>query len=344
MLDLNEKFMQYSLMKRTVDSNRVLYDTLQTSIKKQGFTEQSQNISIWVVNKAALPGAPSKPDKGRGVLLGMMLGLFSGLGLGFLVDYLDNTLSSVRQIEERFHLTVLGSIPELKGKENSIDTYVLYNPLSPVAESYRLIRSALLLTTADHPPKVNMVTSMAKSEGKTATVTNLARMLAMDNKSVVIIDCDLRRPRMHSLLGISNENGLSSYLAGNIESCLAQGVPNEKIHLIPSGPIPPDPSELLGSVKMGQLIQELAAQYDFVFLDSPPIGAVTDSLTLSQYVDGTILVANAGKTTIDVFEGGVRKMNEINARILGVVLNNIKSQEKNSYHYGYSAYYARDED
>ena len=285
-----------------------------------------------------------KINEKRNLLLGLLLGLFSGIGLAFLIEYLDNTLKNARQIEEKFGLTVLGSIEELRGKGKNIDTYVIDNLLSPLAESYRLIRSALLLSTADHPPKVVLITSMSKSEGKTATGINLARLISQDKKSVVIIDCDLRRPRMHSLLGMANEVGLSSYLAGHTDACTVLQIPGEEISLVPSGPIPPDPSELLGSAKMQSLISELLAEFDFVLLDSPPVGAVTDSLTLSQYVDGTILVVKAGSTTNEMFESGVRKMRDINARILGVVVNRVKALEQDSYQYGYSAYYAKDDD
>ncbi len=344
MLDLNEKFMQYSMMKRSVDSNRVLYDTLQTSIKEQGVTEQTQTVNIWVIKKAALPLAPSKPNKKRNLLLGLILGLFSGIGLAFFIEYLDNTLNSGRRIEEKFGLTVLGSIEELKGKGQNIDTYVRDNLLSPLAESYRLIRSALLLSTADRPPKVVLVTSMSSAEGKTVTVVNLARMLARDRKNVLIIDCDLRRPRMHSMLGVSNDKGLSVYLAGNIDECTLLKIPDEEFSLIPAGPIPPDPAELLGSSRMQTLLEEVTPKFDFVLFDSPPVGAVTDSLTLSRYADGTILVVKAGSTTVEMLEGGVKKMGDINARILGVVLNRVKRLEQDSYQYGYEAYYDRDQD
>ncbi len=343
-LTLNEKFMQYSIMKREVDSNRVLFDTLQSSIKQQGVTEQSQSVNIWVIKKAGLPGAPSTPNKKLNLIVGLILGGIISLALAFLLEFLDNTLNTVHQIEERFGLTVLGSIANLDGKEKDIDSHVLYNPLSPIAESYRLIRSALLLSSADQPPKTTLVTSMSKSEGKTVTITNLARMLAQGKKNVLIIDCDLRRPRMHSLLNMPNDTGLSSYLAGNTEECLLLQVPDEEITLVPSGPIPPDPSELLGSEKMARLIQEMEERFDFILLDSPPIGAVTDSFTLSQYVDGTILVVKAASTTIEMFESGVKKMNDINARIIGVVLNRVKISEQSEYQYGYTTYYAKDND
>lgn len=343
-LDLNEKFMQYSIMKREVESNRVLYDTLQASIKQQGVTEQSQSVNIWVIKKASLPNAPYKPNKKINFILGLFLGGLSGLALAYLLDFLDNTINSVEQVEENFGLTVLGSIDDIRDKEKDIDTYVLYNPLSPLAESYRLIRSALLLSSADHPPKVSLITSMSKSEGKTVTLTNLARMMAQGQKRILIIDCDLRRPRMHAILNTSNDDGLSSYLAGASETCNVVSVQDEEVFLIPSGPIPPDPSELLGSSKMVKLLAEMREQYDYILIDSPPIGAVTDSLTLSQLVDGLILVVKARGTTLQMFESGVKKLHELNARIIGVVLNRTRAQEQNAYQYGYTTYYAKDDD
>jgi capsular exopolysaccharide synthesis family protein len=344
MLDLNEKFMQYSIMKRAVDSNRVLYDTLQSSIKNQSVTEQAQSVNIWVIEKADLPKAPAKPNKRRNLLLGLLLGVFSGIGLAFFIESVDNTVKISRQIEEKFGLTVLGSVEELKGKGKNIDTHVRYNLLSSLAESYRLIRSALLLSTADHPPKVVLITSMSSAEGKTATVINLARMLAQDRKSVLIIDCDLRRPRMHSLLGLPNDRGLSVYLAGNSDEYTILKIPDEEIAFIPSGPVPPDPAELLGSGRMETLLSEVAKTFDFVLFDSPPVGAVTDSLTLSRYADGTILVVAAGSTTVEMLENGVKKMRDIHARILGVVLNRVRKMDRDSYQYGYGAYYGRDND
>ncbi len=343
-LNLNEKFMQYSIMKREVDSNRVLYDTLQAGIKQQGVTKQSQSVNIWVIKKATLPEAPSVPNKKKNLLLGIILGLFSGVGLALLIEYLDNTISTVQEIQENYGLTVLGAIEELQSKEESIDSYVLSRPLSPMAESYRLIRSALLLSSAAHPPKITLITSMNKSEGKTVTATNLARMLTQGGKKVLIIDCDLRRPRMHSLLRVRNNVGLSSYLAGEAERCSVVNIAKENISLIPSGPVPPDPAELRGSPRMEKLLEYMSSEYDFIVLDSPPIASVTDSLTLSQYVDGIILVVKAGGTTKETFESGLKILHDIHARIIGVVLNGVKTYGHGAYQYGYSKYYAKDDD
>lgn len=341
MLNMNERFMQYSIMKREVDMNRVLYDTLTTSIKKAGVTEQSQDVKIWVIEKAELPLAPAKPRKKRNLALGLIFGLFGGIGLAFFIEYLDNTVKDGKELERRFGLTVLGSVEEVQGKSEDIETFLLKNPLSPLAESYRLIRSSLLLSTPDNPPRSMLITSMAPKEGKTSTTSNLARILAQNNHKVLIIDCDMRRPRMHSFFAIPNSYGLSNYLAGNPEKNLLKSLPNEPLSLIPSGPIPPNPAELLNSEKMKLLIDEMLKQFDFVLLDSPPIQSVTDSLTLSKLVDGTLLITRSGETTYDMFESGLKKMREVRANILGIVLNGLSKSKGDSGYYGYYDYYSK---
>lgn len=343
MLGSNEKFMQYQIMKREVDSNRVMYENLQAGIKKEGVTEQSQSVNIWVLKKAELPDFPSKPNKKRNLLLGMVLGLFGGVGLAFFIEYLDNTVKGAQELEEKFGLTVLGSIEELRDKNETIESFVVKNPLSPVAESYRLIRSGLLLSSAERPPKTMLITSMNAKEGKTSTTANIARILNQSGSSVLIIDCDLRRPRMHDIFAVKNETGLSSLLTGTTKDSGVQKVLAEDICVIPSGPIPPAPGELLGSATMKELIKELAEKFDFILLDSPPVQNVTDSLVLSQYVDGTIIVVRAGKTTNEDLESGMKKLHDVRTRFLGFVLNGMKNQDMGQYYYGYSTYYAKDE-
>ncbi len=342
MLDINERFMQYTIMKREVDLNRAIYDSLTSSIKTANVTEQSQDVKIWVIEKAELPMYPSSPRKRRNLALGLILGLFGGVGLAFFIEYLDNTVKNEEELERHFQLTVLGSVEEIKGKGETIESYLVNNPLSPLTESYRLIRSGLLLSSPDHPPRTLLVTSMAPKEGKTATTANLARILAQSEKTVLIIDCDMRRPRMHSLFSQPNLYGLSNYLTGDRQQTLVRTIPDEQISLIPAGSIPPNPAELLNSSAMQQLLEQMLETYDFVLLDSPPVQSVTDSLTLSRLVDGTVLVVRSGKTTYDTLDNGMKKMREVNAHLLGFVLNGYNKTSGDSGYYGYYDYYSKD--
>jgi capsular exopolysaccharide synthesis family protein len=342
-LNLNEKYIQYSIIKRDVDSNRILYDALESRIKKESATEQSQNISIWVVKEAQVPGAPSRPNKRRNLLLGLALGLCGGIGLAFLVEYLDNTIKSQIEMEERYKLPVLGTIEMFKENKSSIESHIIEHPLSPLAENYRLIRTGLMLSAAEHPPRSILVTSMGAGDGKTTTSLNLARVLTQEGKSVLIIDCDLRKPRMHSLLEMENKIGLSNYLTGNCDEAVIQDVPGEQIKLISSGPKPPNPAELLHSGKMEEILRQMTARFDFIILDCSPVQSVTDSLALSHLVEGTLIVIRFGKTTYDMVESGLKKFANVQANLLGFVLNGIKASDvRGYYYYGYESYYDKE--
>ncbi|WP_136799823.1 GumC family protein [Desulfosediminicola ganghwensis] len=343
MLESNEKFMQYKVMKREVDSNRAMYDTLQAGIKKESVTEQSQSVNIWVTKKAEMPLSPSQPNTKRNLLLGLILGLFGGVGLAFFIEYLDNTVKDEKDLGDRFGGSILGSVEELKKNADSIESVVVTKPLSPVAESYRLIRSSLLLSAAGKPPETILVTSMGMGEGKTTTTANLARILAQNDKKVLVIDCDLRKPRLGSFFGVRNEVGLSSILTGSGGSEAIVQPPNEGISAILSGPIPPAPAELLGSDRMKMLIESMKQEYDFILLDSPPVQSVTDSLALCQLVDGVVVVVRAGKTTNEMLESGLKKLSDVNGKVLGFVLNGMKMRGNGYYSYGYGSYYTRNE-
>ncbi len=342
LLNLNEKFIQYSIMKRDVDSNRVVYEALTASIKKEGATEQSQSVNVWVMQNASYPGAPSKPNTKRNLVLGLILGMMAGIGTAFLVEYLDNTVKSEMDLENRYGHTVLGTVEQVKEEGKSIESYVLQQPLSPITESYRLIRSGLLLSSAEHPPKTILVTSMGAKEGKTSTTLNIGRILSQKDNKVLIIDCDLRRPRIHSIFAMDNEKGLTTYLTGNLNEASIRKVPGEEIYVISSGPIPPNPAELIGSRRLKVLVEKMAENFDFVLLDSPPIQSVTDALALTQIVDGTIVVVRAGKTTYEMLQSGLKKLTDIRCHLLGFVLNGQSKSNNKGYYYGYTTYYAKD--
>jgi capsular exopolysaccharide synthesis family protein len=342
LLDMNERFIQYTILQRDNDSNRAVYDALSSSIKKTDVTAQSMDVKIWVMKKAQLPQSPSHPNKQKELILGLLLGIVGGISVIFFLEYLDNSVHSGREIEERYNLTVLGTVENLSGKKHRIESYILEHPLSPLAESYRLIRSGLLLSTPEQPPKIILITSMVQQEGKTTTAKNLAHSLAQNEKKVLLIDCDMRRPRQHSMFGLSNAYGLSNYLAGTVdpEQPLIQAIPESPLFLISSGTIPPNPAELLSSQRMQLLLEEMRGQFDFILLDSPPVQQVTDSLMLGPLADGTIVVIRAGKTTYEMLDSGIKKLRESRSRILGLVLNRLKKKNADKGYYGYYSYYS----
>lgn len=340
LLTQKERYIQYDVLKREVETNRSLYNALISKVKEQGATEQTQSVNIWVVKKATTPVSPAKPRPARNLLLSVILGVFGGVGMAFFVEYLDNTVKSIEEVERQTGLHVLGVITQQE-KGTNVNTALRDESRSLLAESYRSIRSQVLLSSAGKPPKCILVTSGMPQEGKTTTAMNLARILSQSESSVLLIDCDLRKPRVHKLFGISNKVGLSNYLTSTGLAAPIQKAADEKLDLIPSGPVPPNPSELLASANMRQLIIDMSAQYDFVIIDSPPVMSVTDSQILSRLVDGTIIVTKGGSTTWDELRRAVRLFTDVKAHLLGVVLNAVQIKDSNDayYYQGYYNYY-----
>jgi polysaccharide biosynthesis transport protein len=348
-LNVNEKFVQYNIRKREVETNQQLYDILMKKIKEQNITQEVQSVNVWIIEEARPPRSTSKPNKPYNLLLGLILGMFGGVGLAFFVDYLDNTVKSPDEVERRLNMPVLGMVPIYKSKEWNIENIVLKKPNSPISESYKSIRSSILLSAADHPPKKLLITSMLPEEGKTVTSVNLALALAQSEFRVLLLDADMRKPRIHKIFKLDNSVGLSSFLAGisdiHIHEKYESSVKN--LSIIPSGPVPPNPSELLGSAKMNELFKTLSEKFDIIICDSPPIMTVTDGTILSKIVEGTIIVTRVGKTTYEAVRRGLKSLEDIKAHVIGIVINAFDA-EKNSYYYyryrSYNYYYLHDED
>lgn len=342
-LSLSEKFIQYGVLKRDVETNRLLYEALITKVKEQNVTEQTKTVNVWVVEEAKLPEIPTKPKTKQNMLLGLLVGLFGGIGLCFFVEYLDNTAKSPDDVEEKLGVSVLGVVELYKQKGKEIERITLEEPKSTLAESYKAIRTAVLLSAADAPPKSILVTSMSPQEGKTTTIVNLAVAIAQSDNKVVLIDGDLRRPRVHKIFGLAAGKGLSTYLAGASDMDIIFEGPLSNLFIIPSGPIPPNPSELLSSNRMKELVGELREKFDLILIDSPPCLSVTDSLILSRILDGAIIVAKSGATTYEALAKGLKSLKDINARTLGIVLNSVDMKKSDYYHYGYYNYYTAEE-
>jgi len=350
-LSLNEKFIQYGVLLREVETSRQLYDALIKRMKEQSVTEEIQTVNVWVVEKAGIPGKPVRPKKSLNILLGIIVGLFGGIGLTFFFDYLDNTIKSPDDVETRLGLAVLGMVPLLQAKEGNIDELLLQKPQAAFSEHYKNLRTALLLSSASKPPQNILVTSMGPEEGKTVTSVNLALTIAESDYSVLLIDGDLRKPRVHSIFGLNNAKGLSTYLAGTSTSINIIRGPKENLSIIPAGPLPPNPSELLGSYKLHELIRVLKERYNIIIWDSPPLMTVTDSLILSKVLDGTVIVTKAGKTTYDIVRRGLkairgRRSSDSESRVLGIVINAIDVKKSDYYYYKhyYHSYYSSKEE
>jgi succinoglycan biosynthesis transport protein ExoP len=331
-LNLNEKFIQYGVLTRDVETNRQLYDALIKRIKEQSVTEEIQTVNVWVVEKAEKPQYPVKPRKSLNILLGIIVGLFGGVGLAFFFEYLDNTIKSPDEVETKLGIPVLGIVPLFESREKNIEEIILKEPQSIFAESYKTIRTAILLSSAIKPPQNILVTSMGPEEGKTVTSVNLAMTIAQSEYSVLVIDSDLRKPRIHKIFGLNNSKGLSTYLAGVSSdiNIIHKGLITN-LGIITSGPLPPNPSELLGSNRMSELIRLLNEKFDIIIWDSPPLMSVTDSLILSKILDGTIVITKAGKTTYDIVRRGLKSTDDIKSHVLGIVINAL--DVKNSDYY-----------
>lgn len=351
-------------LKREIETNRGLLDTyIQTQKQLELTVASSQPDNLKISSYAVTPTAPIGPNRNRNIFIAFLISLAAGIGLAFLLDYLDDSVKSSDDIGRYVGLPTLALIPyastterrkvnllnSKNGDTNSVAISAIEDNRSATAEAYRHLRTSLLFSSAGKPPQTILVTSTQPSEGKTTTAINTAITLAKAGVEVVIIDCDLRRPRLHKHFGLSNSSGLTSYLSGdkNTDSLLQswEGLPNLKV--ITSGPIPPNPAELLSSNEMKNLLQFLKGDYKHIIIDSPPSVFFTDAAILSMIVDGVVLVALAGKSSIHLTRRFKQRLGSIGARIYGVVLNGIKSGSVEYSYYGYnyaSDYYTPNKD
>ena len=341
-LDLNSSSVQYQILKREADTNKELYNGLLQRLKETGISASLTSSNIQILDRAEVPKSPFSPQKGRNILLSLIIGLFGGIGLAFFAEYLDNTIKTPEDIEKKILMPSLGLVPLYKKQESNKNLPVEFishsDTKSQMSEAYTSIRTFLLFSTAGKPPKVMMVTSARREEGKTTTSVNTAISLTKSDARVIIIDADMRRPRMHKVFKVSNTTGLSSFLSGNeefSESLIRHtGIPG--LDIMPSGPLPPNPAELLSSYRLRDLIDGLYPLYNFIIFDTPPILGLADAAITSTQTDGVILVVRSGETPKEAAHQAKKILESVNAKVLGVVLNAIN---ESNLKYGYYSYY-----
>ncbi len=351
---------QMSMMKQQLETDRQSLTTLlqrQRELDNQLGDSRSNNITVTNYGRR---GELVGPPRVRNILIALILSLGAGIGLAFLLDYLDDTLKSVDDVDRYIHVPALALIPSnrperrLRGKAGGAPAEggevtalaLIDDARSPVAEAYRHLRTSLLLSSAGQPPRTILVTSSQPSEGKTTTAVNTAVMLAQTGADVLLVDCDLRRPRVHAHFGIANVRGVTNYLSGDsdLESVMQPYEKLPNLRLMTSGPVPPNPAELLGSDEMRKLVATLSERFTHVVIDSPPAISFTDAAILSTIVDGVMLVVHGGKSSRAVVRRAKQQLMDVGAHIFGIVLNNVKL-ESHDYYYGgyYSEYYTDDE-
>ena len=350
------------LLEQNIETNKGFLDDLRKQQSSNDIASQGSDNNISIAAFAIPPETPVSPRRLMTVAAALLLSTFFGIGLALFLEYLDDTIGTTEEIESVLQLPALAAIPTigpvskrrllLVGSNSDSDDEIVNSELliyadsrSALAEAYRQLRTSILLSIAGHPPKTLLITSSLMSEGKTTTATNTAICLAQTGARVLIIDADMRRPRLHTVFNCSNETGLSSLLSGPMDEKSTNDAikmdPKSGISLLTSGPIPPNPAELIGSEQMANLIAYLQTQFTHVVVDSPPISSFTDGVLIASMVDGVIFVVHSGKSTRLVVRRSKQLLADVGARILGVVLNNVSSNSETKYYY--QNYYSAEE-
>ncbi|HWP34409.1 MAG TPA: polysaccharide biosynthesis tyrosine autokinase [Thermodesulfobacteriota bacterium] len=356
---LGAQMAEYNILRREVDANRELYLSLLTRLKETSVTASLLVSNISVVDRAEVPASPSRPRRSRSLVLAVLVGLAAGVGFAFFLEYLDTTIKDAREVETVLRVPAIGVVPSREsverrrtrrlrpaeeGAEPPPFALVAHaEAASALAESFRGLRTSLLYSAPDHPPRTLLVTSLAAGDGKTSLATNLAIVLAqLGAGQVLLVDGDLRRPRLHELLEVPQAPGLSTFLTGHAELDAVirpTGVPN--LSVIPSGQVPLNPTELMASARLRRALDALTARFAHVVFDSPPLFGVSDAMVLAPRLEGVILVLRHGRASREAAQRAVAYLAAVHARLLGVILNDVELQAAGTYGY-YGYYYAAD--
>ncbi|MBI4687495.1 MAG: polysaccharide biosynthesis tyrosine autokinase [Nitrospirae bacterium] len=342
-LRLQQQMTQYQILKREADTNKELYTSLLTRLKEVDVstTLSESNNSIQVLDRAEAPTGPFKPQKVKNIGLSIIVGLLGGCFLAFFMEYFDSSVRTAEVIEKKSQLPVIGMVPLMKANAGELVSNAVSSDMVPFAEAFRTIGAYIRFTNISKPPRQILITSPIGQDGKTTLAGNLAKSLIELPAKVIVVDADLRRPSVHSYANVDNSTGLSSFLSGKIGyNELIKKAPHLGVDFINAGPIPPNPSELLSSPLMRNLINTLSSTYEYLIIDSPPVIGMSDALILSTYVESVVVVVRAFNTPKDALAQAIRHLKGVNAKIMGIVLNGLDVKRK----YGYSYYPYRGED
>jgi capsular exopolysaccharide synthesis family protein len=359
-LDLNLQEIDYNRLSRAATTNEKLYTNVLERMKEVDISRMINVKNIKMLDAPQLPVVPIRPKVANTVAIGVGVGFLIGLLIAVLRELADRTIKTPADIEQKLGLTSLGLLPQSLGlttsgpkrvrgvmvKEAAPELFVSHFPMSTMAEAARSIRSNIMFMSPDHPPKLILVTSAGVGEGKTTTSVSLATTFGQAGARTLLVDLDLRRPRIHRIFKTGNEHGVTSVLLG--EDTLDEAIQKtevENVSVLPAGRIPPNPAELLMSEKLLDLLEQLRGRFDRIIIDSPPVNPITDAVILGTRVDGTVFVVRSFKATTDQVRHATRALADVNAKILGVILNAVdlgRLEYKYSYYYRSYATYAED--
>jgi capsular exopolysaccharide family len=340
-LDLQTAGIEYSILKREADTNRELYDGLLQRYKEVGVAGGVGNNNISVVDKAEIPKSYYKPDIKMNLLIAVVIGLFGGIGLAFLFEHLDDTFKRSVDVENLLGLPVIGLIPESVEMNDgaSVVQVSLDDPRSAVVEAYRSVRTALQFSGESGAPQLMALTSSEKGEAKTTSAVGIGIQFAQFGSKVLIIDADLRNPSLHKVFGGDNLHGLTNVLAGGESpSKVTHNTPVSNLYFMSSGPLPPNPAELLSCNKMKQLLEVARGKFDYIIIDSPPILGLADVLVIANLADAVILEIHSGATRRATVQAALRRLTAVRIKPLGCMLTRMR-HGIHGYGYSYEDYY-----